>query len=65
MLNKACFSDTDLDRDNITLTDQGENGNTPNTSTGPDLLHCKCGKAKKCQGHVIMSPKYKQHLEQI
>ena len=38
MLNEAYFSDTDLDTDNITLTDQGENGTTPNTFTSPDLL---------------------------
>ena len=39
MLDEASFLDTDLATDSITMTDQGENGTTLNTSTSPDLLN--------------------------
>ena len=51
MLSEACFSDTDLDSDNITVTDQGENGTTPNTSTGPDLLNA--ARQKNAKGMLL------------
>ena len=51
MLNEACFSDTDLDTNNITLTDQGENGTTPNTFTGPDLLNA--ARQKNAKGMLL------------
>ena len=35
---EACFSDTDLDVDTITVPDQGESGITLNTSTSSKLL---------------------------
>ena len=51
MLSEACFSDTDLDSDNITVTDQGENGTTPNTSTGPELLNA--ARQKNAKGMLL------------
>ena len=51
MLDEACFSDIDLDTDNITVTDQGENGTTPNTSTGPDLLNV--ARQKNAKGMLL------------
>ena len=51
MLNEACFSDTDLVTNNITLTDQGENGTTPNTFTGPDLLNA--ARQKNAKGMLL------------
>ena len=48
MLDEACFLDIDLYSDNITVTGQGENGTTPNTSTGPDLLNAARQKNAKC-----------------
>ena len=54
MLSKACFSDTAhyyTDSDNITVTDQGENGTTPNTSTGPDLLNA--ARQKNANGMLL------------
>ena len=59
MLNEACFSDPDLDSDNITVTDQGENGTTPKTSTGPDLLNA--ARQKNAKGMLLCQ----QHSEQI
>lgn len=43
---EACFSDTDIDIDIITVPDQGESGTTLNTSTGSNLLSAAL-KAKK------------------
>ena len=54
MLSEACFSDTAhyyTDSDNITVTDQGENGTTPNTSTGPDLLNA--ARQKNAKGMLL------------
>ena len=51
MLDEACFSDTDLDTDNITVTEQGENGTTPNTSAGPDLLNAE--RQKNAKGMLL------------
>ena len=65
MLSEACFSDTDLDTDNITLTDQGKNGTTPNSYWSRPT---KCGKAEKCQGHVtpfdVRYEKIRNHMHE-
>lgn len=57
---EACFSDTDLDIDIFTVTDQGESGITLNTSTGSNLL--SAARQKNVKG-MLLSPKYKQYSE--
>ena len=59
---EACFSDTDLDIDIITVPDQGESGTTLNTSTGSNLLSAARQKNDKS---ILLSPKYKQYSEKI
>ena len=51
MLDEASFLDTDLDTDIITVTDQGENGTTLNTSTSPDLLNA--ARQKNAKGTLL------------
>ena len=51
MLEGGSFLDTDLDTDIITVTDQGENGTTLNTSTGPVLL--KAARQKSAKGMLL------------
>ena len=51
MLDEASFLDTDLDTDIITVTDQGENGTTLNTSTNPDLLNA--ARQKNAKGILL------------
>ena len=51
MLDEASFLDTDLDTDIITVTDQGENGTTLNTSTSPDLLNA--ARQKNAKGMLL------------
>ena len=57
---EACFSDTDLDVDIITVPDQGESGITLNTSTGSKLL--SAARQKNVKG-ILLSPQYKQYSE--
>ena len=57
---EACFSDTDLDIDIITVPDQGESGTTLNTSTGSNLL--SAARQKNVKG-ILLSPQYKQYSE--
>lgn len=58
---EACFSDTDLEVDIITVTDQGESGTTLNTSTGSNLQ--SVARQKNSKG-ILLSPKYKQYPEE-
>ena len=51
MLDEASFLDTDLATDSITMTDQGENGTTLNTSTSPDLLNA--ARQKNAKGMLL------------
>ena len=57
---EACFSDTDLDIDIITVTDQGESGTRLNTYTGCNLI--SAAGQKNVKG-MLLSPQYKQHSE--
>ena len=57
---EVCFSDTDLDVDIITVTDQGESGITLNTFTGSNIL--SAARQKNDKG-ILLSSKYKQYSE--